>query len=102
VGWGGATDQDRAKSCAIVEAADQGSTVKMQGCTLQYHLDSKHALGIDVVLVGRSSHAALSQCRLVGPAPGNASNNTCGIAAIQQATATLERILFKCCLLVVS
>jgi hypothetical protein len=90
VGWGGATDQDQS-SCHIVCAAMPGSLIKMQRCTLQYHPDSKHTLGSDVVLVSECGHVALSQCRLIGPAPGNASPMRAGIGAMRGGTATMVR-----------
>jgi hypothetical protein len=91
VGCGGAADDDD-HSCPIVLVYDQGTSVKMQGCTLQYHPDSKHTLDSFVVAAAESAHAALSQCRLVGPAPGNTTGSRSGIAAIQQGTATLVRM----------
>jgi hypothetical protein len=96
VGWGGATDQDD-YSCPIVMAAEQGTSVKMQGCTLHYHPDSKHTLDAYLLLADKGAHAVLSQCRLVGPAPANASGTRPCIAAIQKGTATLVRGVLACC-----
>jgi hypothetical protein len=63
----------------------------MEGCTLQFHPDSTHTLGTYVVLAYESAKVALSQCQLVGPAPGNAKGMRSGIAAIKEGTAILVR-----------
>jgi hypothetical protein len=89
VGWGGAADQDM-NSCPVVLASNQGTSVKVQGCTLQYHPDSKHTLDTFVVLARLDARMALSQCRLVGPAPGNTTGRNIGIGSA--GTATLVRL----------
>jgi hypothetical protein len=92
VGWGGAADVHD-HSCSIVSATNQGTSVKVQGCTLQYHPDSKHTLDSFVVVATESAHAGLSQCQLVGPAPGDTTGRRFGIGAIAGGTATLVRML---------
>jgi hypothetical protein len=88
VGWGGATDQDDS-SCSIVRAFDQGTSLVLEGCTLQYHPDSKHSLSFYMVKAFDHAHVSLSQCRLVGPAPADASTAGCGVQAQCYATITL-------------
>jgi hypothetical protein len=78
IGWGGATDA-QANSCAVVTATDQGTSVKMQGCTLQFHSDSKHTLENYLVLVVTSAHVALYECGLVAAAPGNTTVEAGGV-----------------------
>jgi hypothetical protein len=91
VGWGGATEFNHS-SCAIIGASRQGTSLKVQGCTLSYHPDSKHTREAHVLLVAESAHAALSQCRLIAPAPGNTTGKRCGIGAFAGGTATLVRL----------
>jgi hypothetical protein len=88
VGWGGATDQD-ANRCNVVHTYGPGTSVVLEGCTLQYHPDSMHSLWTALVVAIERSHVSLSQCRLVGPAPGTASDTGFGVRAEQDATITL-------------
>jgi hypothetical protein len=100
VGWGGAADHDTG-SCPIVGAVESGTSVEMQGCTLQYHPDSKHTLDTSLLMVANSAQVALSQCRLVGPAPGNTTAITSGLGVSAGSTATLVRWCWTVLLLVV-
>jgi hypothetical protein len=88
VGWGGATDQDNYSS-SIVWASGQGVSLVLEGCTLQYHSESRHPLETFLVVGQRGSRVSLSQCRLVGPAPGNVSTTGFVAQAQHKSTVTL-------------
>jgi hypothetical protein len=88
VGWGGATDQ-YIDNCHIDWACDRGTSAELQGCTLQYHPDSRHSRSFCLVVAVDQSHVSLSHCPLVGPAPGDAVSRGYGICSEDDGTITL-------------
>jgi hypothetical protein len=88
VGWGGATDVYDT-SCGIIYAINQGTSVELHGCTLQYHPNSKHLLPTYLMVIALSAHASLSQCLLVGPAPEHAASSTAAATVAPEATLRL-------------
>jgi hypothetical protein len=89
VGWGGASDQDDI-CCPILETQHSGSTLKVEGCTLQLHPDSRYSK--PAVILRATDHASIraSGCRLVGPTPGNSS--TMIVAAMAEAHGTIALV----------
>jgi hypothetical protein len=107
VGWGGATDQHLESSC-VVCVSDQG-VAALEGCTLQYHPDSKHVpvvltrhgqgcsveglpdnpLPSSLVVADQHCHVDLLKCQLVGPAFRDAAPTGFGVRAGAHATVAL-------------
>jgi hypothetical protein len=102
VGWGGATDQD-SESSSVVHVSDQGAAAIIEGCTLQYHPDSKHMPTVlthhgcakaspdnplpgSLVVADEHGHVDLSECQLVGPTARVADFTGLGIRAGTRAT----------------
>jgi hypothetical protein len=73
VGWGGVNDQGNI-SAPILEAAFTGSTMALQGCTLQLHPDSSYHMPANMMFARDDASITLSGCKLVGPAPGKSSD----------------------------
>jgi hypothetical protein len=89
VGWGGATDHEDDCSCPVVGADRQGSSLELEGCTIQLHPDSKHSLF--TALLDASAHAQVKavNCKFVGPVPENCTDRPYGVALQEAATMTL-------------
>jgi hypothetical protein len=95
VGWGGALEDDIV-SCPVLEVEDPGSSLKLQGCTVQLHPHSiQHRA---TILLRAMEHGTIraSGCKLVGPAPGSASGKsfatsveTHGVIALVSAAASV-------------
>jgi hypothetical protein len=74
-------------SCPVLEVQDCGTTATVQRCTLQLHPDSTY---VRPAIVLRATHRAsitATDCKLVGPAPGNSSG--IDTAATAEAHATI-------------
>jgi hypothetical protein len=90
VGWGGATDQLRDNtSCPVAAVMDAGSSLELDGCTIQLHPDSTHSLTTS--LLGAVAHAQVKavNCKFVGPAPGQSPAKSYGAFLQQDASGTL-------------
>jgi hypothetical protein len=105
VGWGGATDQDT-EIPSIVYVGDQGAAAAYEGCTVQYHPDSKHMPAVmicqgsaavhqpdnplprSVVVAEEDGHVDLLKCHLVGPTARGPALTGFGVRAGAHATTT--------------
>jgi hypothetical protein len=90
VGWGGATDSpDNNMSCPVAGVHHKGSSLELEGCTLQLHPESTHVL--NTTLVAAASHAQVKgvSCKFVGPAPESSTARDYGVIAQQNATVGL-------------
>jgi hypothetical protein len=95
VGWGEATDQPGGSEVlGVVHVDAPGTAATFDGCTLQYHPDSKHipmgliqpgggkdysADTITLVAAKLFSHVALLNCQLVGPSHRGAESTGMGV-----------------------
>jgi hypothetical protein len=80
VGWGGASG-DLGLSCPVAEAEGAGSTLKLQGCTVQLHPDSSHPSPVVVLHASRHASLTASGCKLAGPAQGKSMMKDIALAA---------------------
>jgi hypothetical protein len=94
LGWGGASDQDYT-SCPVVRVDGPGSTLQLQGCTVQLHPDSKHTRLAAILMATDHASATASSCKLVGPAQGSLPAAAVAAAGID-ATIALVSAPFFC------
>jgi hypothetical protein len=89
VGWGGFTEYEDDCSCPIAGAARQGSSLVLDGCTIQLHPDSKHSLFTS--LLGAAIHAQVKavNCKFVGAVPSNCRGRADAAVLQEGATMTL-------------
>jgi hypothetical protein len=90
VGWGGATDrQEQNMSCSVVTARENGSSLELEGCTIQLHPDSTHSLPTPLLAASGHAQVKAANCKFVGPAPGQSTAMSYGAALQDNASGTL-------------
>jgi hypothetical protein len=88
VGWGGASDQEDI-GCPVLMSGCPGSTLKLQGCTVQLHPDSTHPKPAVILMATDHASITASGCKFIGPAPGSQSREHGAAAALEQAAIAL-------------
>jgi hypothetical protein len=88
VGWGGALEGDNI-SCPVLEAQHPGSTINVERCTLQLHPDSTYPKLAIILKAAQRASIIATDCKLVGPAPGNSSGRETAAFAETHATICL-------------
>jgi hypothetical protein len=96
VSWGGALEGE-VISCPVLMAQHSGSTLSVQGCTVQLHPDSSHLKTPILLRAMEHGNIRASGCKLVGPAPGSAPGkivaaeaDTHGVIALVSAAAYVD------------